>query len=600
MIKIIEIENIKGIGSGIHKKIFELDIVPNKPSLLIAPNGFGKSSFCAAFKSLNRDRIKLDKKDFHKEDETNLPILNLSFRKSDNTIVNLQADQNANNISDYFDCFVINNQVKAKGIGQTFSGRTNVSASLSIDPIILIESSPENVTLNYSFAKVKEDFGLSGKVLPNLSSVFSCSTLFISLQKVENVIILERTSNQGVNQRISQFLDSLNNQPEASSKKTLIQFIRDNKLQFLKDTPYLSALTNILKKFDLNFQIDKEIESYLAAIQLIDLYHADKQIFKDFCKRKEYMADKTGFKKLFEDFNTTWVEFTPKEKNNSLILDFPKAHLISNGQRDVLSFIALLEKARKKLKKENCILIIDEVFDYLDDANLVAVQYYTTLFIEEYKNLDRNIYPLILSHLDPLYFKGYVFGRKHSLKTYYLVKSDAVVSEALIKILKQRNIADSIVKEDIEKYLLHFHPTNINRREDFHGLGLKPTWGEADNFNKYVFREAEKYCDNNAEFDPLAVCCAVRKKVENLVFNLIVEDDNRDTFLNVVNTGTSDKLEFAESVGIKINEIYYFLGIIYNESLHWKDIRDRNSNISPAMSRLKNLTIKKLIQSLFK
>jgi hypothetical protein len=36
MLKVIEIENIKGIS---HKR-FELDILPNKPSLLVAPNGY--------------------------------------------------------------------------------------------------------------------------------------------------------------------------------------------------------------------------------------------------------------------------------------------------------------------------------------------------------------------------------------------------------------------------------------------------------------------------------------------------------------------------------------------------------------------------------
>lgn len=45
MIKVIEIKNIKGIQ---HRR-FELDILPNKPSLLVAPNGFGKSSLAIAF-----------------------------------------------------------------------------------------------------------------------------------------------------------------------------------------------------------------------------------------------------------------------------------------------------------------------------------------------------------------------------------------------------------------------------------------------------------------------------------------------------------------------------------------------------------------------
>lgn len=38
-IESIEIENVKGIK----KRKFDLNIIPNKPSLLVAPNGFGKT-----------------------------------------------------------------------------------------------------------------------------------------------------------------------------------------------------------------------------------------------------------------------------------------------------------------------------------------------------------------------------------------------------------------------------------------------------------------------------------------------------------------------------------------------------------------------------
>ena len=40
-IKNIEITNIKGINHI----VFNLELIPNKPNLLVAPNGFGKSSF---------------------------------------------------------------------------------------------------------------------------------------------------------------------------------------------------------------------------------------------------------------------------------------------------------------------------------------------------------------------------------------------------------------------------------------------------------------------------------------------------------------------------------------------------------------------------
>ena len=61
----ISITNIKGIGAS---KTFELDLFPNKPSLLVAPNGFGKSSFACAFNSMNGNRIDLAEKNYHNGD----------------------------------------------------------------------------------------------------------------------------------------------------------------------------------------------------------------------------------------------------------------------------------------------------------------------------------------------------------------------------------------------------------------------------------------------------------------------------------------------------------------------------------------------------
>ena len=57
-IKSVEIINVKGLG---HSK-FNLDLIPNKPNLLVAPNGFGKSSFGIAFNSLKKNKIELQLK----------------------------------------------------------------------------------------------------------------------------------------------------------------------------------------------------------------------------------------------------------------------------------------------------------------------------------------------------------------------------------------------------------------------------------------------------------------------------------------------------------------------------------------------------------
>jgi ABC-type cobalamin/Fe3+-siderophores transport system ATPase subunit len=67
VIRKIAITNIKGIGDGTTNGMYEFDIPKNKPSILVAPNGFGKSSLATAFKSLKSSKIELHKDDFHQE-----------------------------------------------------------------------------------------------------------------------------------------------------------------------------------------------------------------------------------------------------------------------------------------------------------------------------------------------------------------------------------------------------------------------------------------------------------------------------------------------------------------------------------------------------
>ena len=165
----IEIRNVKGIQN----KIIDQEIIPNKPSILVAPNGFGKSSIAIAFKSLNANRIRLNDDDLYENDEANRPFVELRYKRPDNTILTLQADDNGNTIAGEFDYFVINNQVRAKAVRVPgHGGATNVSASLHIDEMVLVNNIPVNIGFNYSITAEREQFGQNGKVLDNINALF--------------------------------------------------------------------------------------------------------------------------------------------------------------------------------------------------------------------------------------------------------------------------------------------------------------------------------------------------------------------------------------------------------------------------------------------
>ncbi|HNO74381.1 MAG TPA: hypothetical protein PKG49_01950 [Nitrosomonas mobilis] len=165
-LKTITIENVKGIA---HQR-FDLDIIPNKPSLLVAPNGFGKSSFAIAFASLNAARLKLPAESCHRGDEGNKPKLTMSVETA-GVAEELIADENKNEISAKFDIHVLSSRLRAKAKKRYMGGFTSVSASLEIDQVVLVDRIPQKVQFGYSLAACRKAFGKNGKILKSIEAV---------------------------------------------------------------------------------------------------------------------------------------------------------------------------------------------------------------------------------------------------------------------------------------------------------------------------------------------------------------------------------------------------------------------------------------------
>ncbi len=392
---------------------------------------------------------------------------------------------------------------------------------------------------------------------------------------------LDRIGQVRNSQAIADLVAEINQQDGTADQ--LLSWIEANKLAELEAIEPLKLVAEII--LSSNLGITARHIAFLAAIQISRLYDADKPKFKRAQKYASYLIEKKQYLQMLAAFNTSWCAIIPKEKGRKLVVEFPKAKHISNGQRDVITFVALLHRAQNRLRGRNGILIIDEVFDYLDDANLVAVQYYITKMIDRYKEEGRRLYPLILTHLNPHYFKSFVFSKQ---KIYYLDKRNINANPAMIKLLRNREKPS--IEQDVSKHLLHYHPDDINKRQEFEALNLKATWGEGQNFNTFIEEECRKYAENEADFDPLAVCCAVRNLVEKNAYQQLQSQVDRDTFINTYKT--RNKLEFAESVGASIPEYFYLLGVIYNESMHWREGQD---NLSPIAAKLENSTVRSLI-----
>ncbi|PTT76172.1 hypothetical protein DBR25_06690, partial [Chryseobacterium sp. HMWF001] len=217
MIKKITIENIKGISN----KTFDLNITPNKPSILVAPNGFGKSSFAIAFKSMNQRRIKLNEDDLHENNISLQPKILIEYQTIDGTILNLEATASTNTIYPHLDYFVINNQLKPRGIGSQYGGRA--TAVLDINNIVLIDSIPPNIPFQYHHRNYKQKFGVNSKILPNATVLFQNKILIEKIS--ENYLILERANGLTFQNKINNVISQINENPTTMTVDKLLNWI---------------------------------------------------------------------------------------------------------------------------------------------------------------------------------------------------------------------------------------------------------------------------------------------------------------------------------------------------------------------------------------
>lgn len=568
MITEIEIKEVKGISD----KLFKQNIIPNKPNLFVAPNGFGKSSIAIGFESLKRTGIDLEDEDKYRGLEDASPEISLKLKDG----TRLTATSNSNKIFNEFSVFVINSQLYSEATVRNFGGYANASSSISVKPITLVNTIPDKKEMTYGYRKMKRRFNDCAKLFINFTELLKDEEVILKMNDIKDSLekmFLVRRGNKK-----DKFVEYING--FSGTKNELKSAINDfsiiEEIDVMDDI--INFLTTVLPK-------RTSSEKYVNAIQLICIYKDNKEQFTEIVKYYSYIYDKKKFTEKINSFDTTWKSINTKEKKNQLILELPPAKEISNGERDILTFLGKLFEAQRKLRKKKCILIIDEIFDYLDDGNLIAAQYFINEFITEFKEEGKELYPIILTHLDPQYFRTYRFKLKN---IHYLDKTiDNVNLYKVNKLLKNRNK----LPNKIDKYFLHFHPDTISAEDILNEIGVNSQLYNADDFREIACEELGKY-KKNKRYDIPFVCCGIRIKIEEKIYNKLT-NEYKSEFLNI--HGTNNKLDFAEEKGVNILEKYYLLGIIYNEALH---MDSQCKEIIPVGIKLRHPVIKKMISSL--
>ncbi len=571
----VTIKNVRGFQN---RKI-DLDMIPNKPSMIVAPNGTGKSSFAMAFKSLKPRSLHVDKDEIFSNNDTFIPELIVETDTG-----SFVANPSKNEIANEFAVFVINNQNKAKAVTNNIAGTRVSTAHMQVAPIVLIKGVPQDVVINNNFI---DDYGLQGLVrgaIPSINGFLNNNKFLVGFDS-SAIRPLQRLTKP-----IKEFIDRL--RTYTGRKVDIWNKILTDDIPILESIEIIHNVVDYCRNYS---QGENEAVVYLKAIQLIMLYLKDKKSFESKIIRANYVLERESYTALFSSLKTTWKNVQPKEVGDNFIIEINDTEKLSNGERDIIVFLAMLQQARNALVKQNNILIIDEVFDYLDDANLIAAQYYIINFIEEIKAKGGCIFPIILSHLNPNYFKTYAF---QDLKVYYLNPHKPMYSSKMEMLLNRRSELMMADKQNntftdlISKYLLHFHfdyTTNMGATYNYKPE-LNP-WKDIRVFKNYCKGETDKYL-NCMDYDSVAVCVWLRECIEKYIYDSLPA--GKKTMLVDI-FKTNKKIQFAEENGIICPEIFSMLGLIYNDSLH-TDNKSKIDSREILYSRLENNTIREMIR----
>lgn len=570
----IQIKNVRGIGD----KTIQLNMLPNKPSLLIAPNGSGKSSFAFAFQWLNRLRLKLDPDNAFKGDVNNKPELIVETDEPENNIY--VADESHNDVSKRFGIAVINNGLSAT-TPHVYNGIQTDKARISVPDIVLLDKMPSNIQLNDNFLDIY-GFSESPEGLFPVISAFIESNRFMALLDYESLKMTKRPmqSLQKILDRIKAYdgtRNEMQNKIMLEEKENLESFMQ---IRYAEDA---------FKKYQSDLS---EVKQLLYALRLVTLAY---RLSDEFIARIAYSQawiEEERIKKLFGSLKSTWKELKPHRIGTQVILKLGDVQRISNGERDILILLGHLFEASRKLNKVDNILIIDEVFDYLDDANLIAAQHYINLFIRQLKDEGKNIYPIILSHINPSYYLTFAF---RSMKVYYLNSLQYPnASDNMLKLIRKRVELERMNNDDadkISKYMFHYHTDYSEDMTSIIGIN-DPNWGNIPKFKSYCLNQVEEYISGN-RYDALGVCVALREMVEKISYDKLCSDIQKTKFLDDIR-GTENKIDYVESLGFVLPDTFSILGLIYNDHLH---LNNRN-NIDlrqTLYSRIENNTVKGMI-----
>lgn len=310
----ISVKNIKGFGDPATTIKLDTPIKSGKVSMLVAPNGWGKSSLTAAFDSLRNGRLIVEKENKYKQDETVESELSLTI--DGNKYV---ANDSQNEIHNQISCKIIHCDIYPKAITQNMGHFHSTQGYIGIRDIEICKI-PNKINLDYNVTTEKHNFGNNGKILNNLTASFS-DVKFISRFTDDIFARCKKMEGKKIKNSIDKIKDYINKQ---NGNTAAIKFAIEQTHIFDK----LHTNENYVVLKDVFCSDKTKIDSFTDILQILSFVSKNsKTAIKNMPKHYEYIRLKTELDKNIQNINTTWQTIQCKEKEGSLLVQFPNAEI---------------------------------------------------------------------------------------------------------------------------------------------------------------------------------------------------------------------------------------------------------------------------------
>lgn len=575
----LRVKNIRGIQDRTFK--FN-NLTKNTPNLMVAPNGFGKSSITEAFSSLRPKggyNFEAEEK-YYNHDATLDVCLTLEVQFEDGGKECFSCNKADNKIGKVFDTCVINSVVIPDAKIKHTPYKAHANPFWGTKEIVLVRSIPKSASLNYSFTSRKKRFLGASSLFKNISNLLikrpefvvdfyrAVSAYNVNTIKLGNEIDTFLADNKDLSGRHAEKREMFTHSSISSSQNKAV-----------------ASIKVCLRKHLENW----EDLYWMNVVDLIVLFRADKANFKKYYEYQLYLHRKKTSEDLLLSFSPEWKTIKPTKSGGKLVLKLPMANHMSKGEGDLLAFLGQLTSFRFNGFKHNTILAMDEILDYLDDSNLLAIQFYLTEIINDWKSQGKNLFLLVFTHLDPLYFKQFSFKKQN---VHYLKEVSPAPSNTVKKIVYGRKNDD--LEEVLAKYFFHYHYETKDAVYLFEKYELDVGYSNTATFYQKCQAELQRYVEDEA-YDPILLCCSIRHNIELYLYSRL-QKEKKAMFIKNIH-GTEKKIRFCEDLVTDIPDAFYLLKPVYNSALHLSPKFDR---LTPIVLKLENLIVKNLIKNMVK